>query len=204
MEKKKMRLLKKILIIISAIIILFIIYTIYRYMVITKIHKMTMANKEKTNLYYYSETEDTIMEFWRKDNIKKINLKQAKGDGDITFWLNENTNVGYIFYNSNKTYEIAKDSLIIEALPMSMISNESSIFNNLVMSIVTFIMPTKYNDTSCYYIRTGNISEKIEKDTGMLLYSCNPIDRKIRYSFDSVTDEDTKIPDITEYTINNK
>ena len=200
MEKKKMKMWKKILIIVVIIVLLFLIYTMYRYMVITKIQNMTKENKEKTNLYYYSETDNVMMEFWRKDNIKKLNMKQKEGEGDLTFWMDENTDNRYMFINTSKTY-VTKSLLDVEALPMSMLSYESSSLTRFIMSITTFIMPVKYNDTSCYYIKTGGLTEKIEKDTGMLLYSYNEYERKVNYSFDTVTDDDVKLPDIEQYEL---
>jgi len=43
-------------------------------------------------VFYYSETEETIMEYWRKDGIMKLNVRQINGVGDITFW--EDTKTG--------------------------------------------------------------------------------------------------------------
>ena len=103
-----------------------------------------------------------------------------------------------MFINTSKTY-VTKSLLDVEALPMSMLSYESSPLTRFIMSITTFIMPVKYNDISCYYIKTGGLTEKIEQDTGMLLYSYNEYERKVSYSFDTVTDDDVKLPNLEEY-----
>ena len=45
------------------------------------------------------------MEYWKKDGIIKLNTRQLNGNGDITFWLNTNTNEEYIKLQ-NKVHEI--------------------------------------------------------------------------------------------------
>ena len=49
--------------------------------------------------------------------------------------------------------------------------------------------------------KIGEQEEFIEKETGLILYSSNGENRKITYSFDSVTNEDIKMPDINEYKL---
>ena len=64
-----------------------------------------------------------------------------------------------------------------------------------------YIGSKEYNGINCYYIKQFDYEEFIDKETGLILYSNYDNDiRKIYYTFDEVTDEDVKKPNIQEYT----
>ena len=85
--------------------------------------------------------------------------------------------------------------------------------NNVSPKDVTFLasmMPMlhiktiNYENKDCYSLKLEDQIEIIEKDTGLILYGkYNTEERKVKYSFDTVTDKDVEKPDITEYKLKN-
>ena len=198
---KKMKLSKKILLIILSILLIYILTVAYKYTILTVIQKRNEISNNSENRYYHSLTQDTIIEVYKKDGIEKINLKQVQGNGDITFWKNENTKEEYVFWNASKIY--SKNEGGIMAISPSSMMTAPDFVSRLIVAIhpMMFIGTQKYNDTSCYNLKYGDIYEIIEKETGLILYSNNGGSRNIKYSFDTVTDEDVKLPDISGYTL---
>ena len=99
-----MKLWKKILIIILILFFILILLALWRYNILTKIEERNSISNSKTNFHYYSKTNSTIMELWKKDGILKENLKQVNGTGDITIWKNVNTGEAFTFWNNTKLY----------------------------------------------------------------------------------------------------
>ena len=204
---------KKILIIISSIILILAIIVLIRFNIYMELDKKYDEMNAKSNYYYYSETETIAMTYWKKDNIHKENMKNIKGEGNLTFWKNGNTNEYYMFNETkNKTYNkyIGNNGMMVENLPSTGYyeSSENRIGINLMFAINPFciISSGKYEDKDCYilgYLEEGSSKEWIEKKTGLPLYIefANGTQRKIQYSFDTVTDEDVKMPNIEEYTL---
>ena len=205
MEKKKMKLWKKILLLIFVIFILFIIITTIKFFVLTDILEKNKISNNSSNCYYYSETNSTIMEYWRKDNIQKLNIRPVGGTISITFWKDLNSNEEFTFWNSeNRTYSKTNGGMI-EHLPISVYLIDDSFARYIISANPTlFIKNTKYENKDCYIIKNNHhkYEEIIEKSTGLTLYSKN-IDeiRKVNYSFNTVTDLDVALPDISQYTL---
>ena len=104
MKTHKMRLWEKILNIILLIVLVIFLVVACRYYALLDVAEENNINLTKTNYYYCSESNDIIIECWRKDGIVKINMKQINRDGDITFWKDTNTGEEYVFYNTVKEY----------------------------------------------------------------------------------------------------
>ena len=205
MKKKKMKLWKKILLLIFIIFILFIIITTMKFFALTDILEKNKISNNSSNCYYYSETNSTILEYWRKGNIQKLNTKPVGGTISITFWKDVSSNEEFTFWNSeNKTYTKSNGGMI-EHLPISMYLIDDSFARYIISANpILFIQNTTYENKDCYIIKNNNYKyeEIIEKSTGLTLYSKN-IDniRKVNYSFDTVTDLDVALPDISQYTL---
>ncbi len=72
----------------------------------------------------------------------------------------------------------------------------------LAINPTVYIGSLDYDNKECYYIKIGEQKELIEKETGLLLNTKSDSDeRKLTYSFESVTDEDVEKPDISQYTL---
>ena len=202
MEKKKIKLWKKILILIVLILLILLVIVFYRYNILTTLQEKNYIYNEKSNCYYYSESDNTIMEYWKKDGIIKLNTRQLNGNGNITFWLNTNTNEEYIFWNEPEKYYSEEEGVTLKRLPQGMMFAEDAKVR-LMMAVYPglYIGSQKYEGKDCYKIKIGEQEEFIEKETGLVLYSSNGENRKITYSFDCVTNEDIKMPDINEYKL---
>lgn len=195
-----MKLWKKILIIIGIILIVALAVILYRYSILTKILKRNEESNKRTNCYYYSETENTIMEYWRKDGIMKLHTKQTKGKGDIIFWEDTNTGEELIFWNAKEKLYSKGNGGMLKRLPTGMMFTEEDGIRFLMAAYpMLHISSKKYDNKDCYFIEIDGHEEIIEKDRGLILKSTNGGNRKISYEFDNVTDKDVKKPDITQY-----
>ncbi len=103
-ERQKMKTWEKILVIILLVVLILYLIIAFRYYILINIEKENNVNLLKTNYYYSSESDNAMIECWRKDGIIKVNMKQKNREGDITFWSDNNTGEGYVFYNVEKTY----------------------------------------------------------------------------------------------------
>lgn len=198
---RKMKLSKKILLIILGIVLIYILTVAYKYTILTIIQKRNEISNNSENRYYHSLTETTIMEVYKKDGIIKVNLQTVQGEGNITFWKNENTSEEYIFWNDSKIYS-KNNGGILTVSPGSMMT-APDVVSRLIVAIhpMMFIGTQKYNGIYCYNLKFNDVYEIIEKETGQILYTNNGGSRNIKYSFDTVTDEDVKMPDILEYEL---
>ena len=209
MEKKKMRIWKKILIILGIIFIILLVFASIRFSILTKIHKRGVLSNQSNNVYYCSETEDTILESWKKDGVIKQNVRQKNGNGNLIFWKNKNTNDGYTFTNSRtaeKTYTNEIGGLIEN---IEYISDDNDIRTRLFMAInpIVYIGKKEYKGKECYYISSSSLlggAYIIDKETGLTICiedaKSGSEERTIEYIFNQVTDEDVKLPNLEEYT----
>ena len=202
MKTHKMRLWEKILNIILLIVLAIFLVVAWRYYALINIAEENSINLTKTNYYYCSESDDIIIECWRKDDIVKINMRQINRDRDITFWKDINTGEEYIFYNAINEYS-KNNGGILGSRPSSITTSYDK-FSKFMIALnpTVYIGTENYDDKECYHIKIGEQEEYVEKETGLLLntkYGDN--ERKLTYSFDTVTDEDIQKPDINEYTL---
>lgn len=198
---KKMKLSKKILLLVLSIALIYVLTVIYKYSILTIIQKRNEESNNSNNRYYHSVTQDTIIEVYKKDGIMKVNLQAVQGDGDITLWKNENTGEEYVFWNDSKIY--SKNNGGIMGISPSSMMTAPDFLSRLMVAIhpMMFVGTQKYNGTYCYNLKFDDVYEIIEKETGHILYTNNGGSRSIKYSFDTVTDEDVKLPDISEYEL---
>ena len=198
----KHKFLHIIITIVVILIIVLLILAISRFYILSKIQENNEFYEAQNNCYYYSETNNAIMEYWRKDSIMKLNIKYLSNNSDMTFWKNLDTNEDLIFYNSNeKTYSNSNGGMI-ERLPIGITFTEN-IGTRILMAInpTLYIGSKEYKGINCYYIKQFDYEEFIEKETGLILYNNYDNDiRKINYTFNEVTDEDVQKPNIQEYT----
>lgn len=194
-----MKMWKKVLICIGVLVIIYIITVAYKYSALSKINEKNIESSKKTNYYYISETETNIIEFWQKGNIMKQNLKSKNNNHVTTIWEDKDSGEKYTF--SGNTYK--ETGLIVKNVTSTYIEKES--IARLVISLNPFlIISTKnYDNTACYCIKTFNSEDRIEKESGLLVYTKNKdAERTIKYTFNTVTDEDVALPNLDEYTLN--
>ena len=198
----KHKLLHIIITIIFILLIILGVLAISRFFILSKIQENNEFYESQNNCHYYLEGNNANTEYCRKDSIMKLNSKYLDNNSDMIFWKNLDTNEDLIFYNSNeKTYSNSNGGMI-ERLPIGITFTEN-IGTRILMAInpTLYIGSKEYNGINCYYIKQFDYEEFIDKETGLILYSNYDNDiRKIYYTFDEVTDEDVKKPNIQEYT----
>lgn len=200
MEKRKMKLWKKVLIAILIIFIILVILAIWRYNILTDIYEKNNEKFSTSNYYYYSKTDDTIMEAWKKDQITKVNLKQVNGEGDVTIWKNESTGEEYAFYNKQKIYTESQGAVL--GITPAGFSLEPDANNRILIAInpIVYIGTKEYDNKECYYVKIDEQEEYIEKETGLIIHSTSEIgERNITYRFNDITVEEIEMPDINQY-----
>lgn len=200
-ERKRIKVSEIFFIIFLLLVLGLFLLIAWRYNVLCDLSKQNNLNLNKTNYYYYSKNNETIMEYWKKDNVAKLNMKQINSDRDVTFWRNGNTGEEYTFYNM--TNEYTEDGGMFSARPTSITTSYDN-FNKFLLALnpTVFIWTKDYDGKECYDVKVGDQEEIIEKGTGLLLStSSEGNERKISYSFDTVTDEDVQMPDISQYTL---
>jgi len=204
MEKKKMKLWKKVLIVIGILLLVALLLVLYRYSIITKIQQRYEETNNKPNYYFYSETENMISKVWKKDGIFKMDAIRVGGEGHLTFWKNTNTGEELVFWNApEKLYSISSGG-IFENLPYSTLNgfDEPKIKFLIAINPIWHIGTKEYKDKECYYLKIDSTEEYIEKETGILLQnSLNGMIRHLTYEFDIVTDKDVQKPDVSEYKL---
>ena len=201
---KKMKIWKKLALIVIVLLAIYAISVVYKLSILNKIAEKNEESKKIENYYYYSIANDTLMEYFKKDGIIKMNMRQARGNASITFWGDSNTGEQLIFINETKQYDKAEGGML-ENIPTSMFVSPD-VTSNIMLAIhpLVFIGTQKYNDIECYNIRFNTVYEVISKDRGLLLYSNEENNmRNIQYKFNTVTDEDVAKPNLSEYTLNN-
>lgn len=204
MEKKKMKIWKKVLIIIGILLLVAIALVLYRYSIITKIQQRYDETNSKPNYYFFAETENMISKVWKKDGVYKMDAIRVGGEGHLTFWKDTNTGEELVFWNTpEKLYSVSNGG-IFDDLPASTLSglDEPEIKFLIAINPIWYIGTKEYKDKECYYLKIDSTEEYIEKDTGILLHdSLNGNNTQLTYEFDVVTDKDVEKPDLSEYKL---
>lgn len=156
----------------------------------------------KDNWYYYSDSDSTIMNVYRKGTIWKMNTKQKNGDGNLTFWKDTSTGEAYVFYeNPIKKYAIDEGGMITNLPTTSLDTNENNTRVLMATTPIIWIGTSKYDGIDCYTVKGQGHEEYIDKETGLLLaiFQDNKQIRSVEYKIGEVTDEDVAKPDLSQY-----
>lgn len=221
MEKKKMKLWKKILIVVVAVFAIFVIHTV-RNMIILRGLETRVAKYVDSKNYYEKIINDTIQtttvtEYYCKDDKAILNLATTiKETGEVrkltNYFDGEKTNT-YIDANGEKIALLNSNGLPSKIMIVSIMNFEPDLWYLIQMSAASFIKIEEYNGKECYSINGFFIKGMyIEKETGLLIKSNqgmmkdengNESDIVVEYyyEFDVVKDEDLVEPDVTEYEI---
>lgn len=229
MEKKKMKLWKKILIIIAILLIIFIIIVSRKVLILNSLNDKISKYENSTNAYSkvtinLEDSRITQIETYLKDDVIKTIARFKNADNlDSTVIQFEYPDVmkTYIEDGDKKTFSSYKNEVIERNIIINYASY-NNIFELIYNSIVSRIYTYTLDEKECYVIESTansnflydedviNVKVYIEKDTGLCLKMVEEYDKNNEikeyetlreYKFDSITDEDMKEPDISEYTI---
>lgn len=209
------------------VLIIFIIIKVIQISFIKKI-KINIDNFEKLNNSYCMQilnTQNDKIEIIRKVKNKIIQEKTKLvylNKEDIIFIDNNNNkeiiidlkdNIYRIKYNEENVKSKIQNLPKNIEIPDEAIRNlkEGNIFAILYYFKILYIVPAKYNNIDCYKIRTTREILYVDKENlypVYLEYKQNNSDKEkekvtVKYVFEEniVTDEDIKIPDLTNYTL---
>ena len=193
---------KIVLIIVLIVLALLVGIVIWRYNVLSDLSEKYEQSTKSSNIYYHSESNNSIIDYWRKDNIVKTVLTQTSSNAQIIQWTNAETNENITVYPTNKTYSENNSMIMFSTLPTSQfVGKDAPIFLISILPTV-FISSKEYNGQQCYCISSGGVKEYISKENGLMVYNeSSSLDNAVRtYEFGIVTDEDIERPDTTGYT----
>lgn len=220
MEKKKIKLWKKILSLLAVLFLIFIIYTIRNMIIFSNLQKRVSQYIDNNNHYEkiinYSGSTTTITEYYCKEGKSLLKLettiKSTGANRKLTNYFDgEKTNT-YIESNEDKIAILNSNAIPTELMILSLDYN--NLWNLFQLSATSFIKNGTFNDKKCYVIYGGLIAKEtyIEKDTGLAIKRTDgfttdengnksDIIVEYYYEFDNVKDEDLIEPDISEYTV---
>lgn len=156
----------------------------------------------KDNWHYYSDTDSTIMNVYRKGNVWKMNTRQKNGEGNLTFWKDMKSGEAYVFWEGPiKKYSIDKGGMISNLPTVSLDTNDDSVRFFMAATPMIWIGTGKYDNVDCYTVKGEGHEEYIDKETGLVLaiFQDNKQIRSVEYKFGEVTDEDVAKPDLSQY-----
>ena len=194
--------LKRFIFLVFAIMILLILIIGIRWRILYNMQETYNKTALDDNWYYYSETEDTIMNVYRKGTIWKTNTRQKNGEGNLTFWKDTSTGESYVFFeNPVKKYKEDNEIFTSILLTSSLSTNDNSTRILMAATPIMWIGTGEYDEKDCYTIKAEGHKEYIDKETGLLLaiFQDNKQIRSIEYKFGEVTDEDVAKPDLSQY-----
>ena len=180
MEKKKMKLWKKILIVILVIIALFLFHVIRNLIIInsisSKLSKLEDSNNYKLTSYSYNGNNFVVTNYYFKDG-KSL-------EKDILISSNRNGNIEIIKVFDGKTletYTISEDEKVnlisdekyVEPLRFYNELDTGSFWNNVIMATITRISTEECNGRKCYMAKIFLVDDYFrlyyDKETGLMV-----------------------------------
>lgn len=211
MENKKMKLWKKILLVLLAILLLFSIYVIRNFIIISGIVNLSKGYAIKTNylvnMYSVQSNNVSIMKSYNKDG-KYLTVLDTKVDDineirKLTKYRNESDSVA-IIQAGDKKYAMSDDNVLgsLQVVTFGSIA-DMNILQKLFFSTITKISTEECNNKECYYMEmVDGWKLWVDKENGTIIREINGgfvTERK--YEFDVVKDTDITKPDISDCEI---
>lgn len=211
MEKKKMKIWKKILLVILAIFILFSIYVIRNFIIISNIVDLSKEYATKTNyianVYSIHSNGVDIVKSYNKDG-KYLSLIQTKvnninASAKLTVYKSDNEGIGVIETDGKKIAILNKNIVGgIHVVTFESIA-DMNVIQKLLFSAITRVYTEECNNKECYYMEISKGWKVwLDKENGTIVREINGGSVAERtYEFDVVKDEDIDKPDISDCEI---
>ena len=148
MEKKKMKIWQKILIILGIVFAMYIITVVYKFNVLTKFNETFKKDHNMYNFYYYGENEERKIEHWQKDGIVKNYIDIKKNTGNLIMWENTNTGEKYTFVNGEQKVYQEGGETFSKFGSWFYYDNTIDIVKD-ALNPCMIIYPMKYDDMNC-------------------------------------------------------
>ena len=193
---------KKIILAVLIIVVILVILFMWRLITLNNIKKLNEESIKISNIHYVEEEKNAIVEIWKKDDIVKENTIVINSDTNMTMWKDLNTDEGYTIFNNSNSYLIGAETIATEPQANNIYLLD---YNNtvlLALNPMIKINTKEYDNKSCWYLKNGQEEVYIDKETGIVLYNkSEQLGReiKLKYSINTVTDEDVAKPDLSDY-----
>ena len=193
---------KKIILAVLIIVVILVILFMWRLITLNNIKKLNEESIKISNIHYVEEEKNAIVEIWKKDDIVKENTIVINSDTNMTMWKDLNTDEGYTIFNNSNSYLIGAETIATEpqANNIYLLDYNNTIL--LALNPMIKINTKEYDNKSCWYLKNGQEEVYIDKETGIVLYNKNEQsgrEIKLKYSINTVTDEDVAKPDLSDY-----
>lgn len=209
MEKKKMKLWKKVLMVIGIILILFLIITTRKVMILLKLGNVSEETGKNTNYYTQriSMQDDNVV-------ISKLYCKDAKclqttevfGNVNktrkITLYQDGKEAISIIQSGENKI-AVLNEMEQMAKIDINTYEYGTDFWTNLQMALVSRITTEKQAGRDCYVIDImGDLKLWVDKENGLVLKdeTYNNVSQ-YSYKLNIVKDEDVLKPDISDCVI---
>lgn len=211
MEKKKMKLCKKILIVIAILILLVMIITIRKFIIISNLEKISKNIQNCKNFHAEAYTIQgnnvNIRKIYNKDS-KCLTTIQAFGiditeKRELTTYEDENSTITVVQSGKTKIAFLDRETLGGNDGIYTFSTNGMSNVNKFFFSLLIKIKTEECNNKECYLIETQQGWKIwVDKQTGIIVREINENSiTDYNYKFDIVKDEDIIKPDISDCKI---
>lgn len=212
MEKKKMKLWKKILIVIGIILILFLIITTRKVMILLELGNVSAETQKNTNYYIQRiSMQDgcvVISKAYHKD-AKHLQIVEMLGNTSetrkVTLYNDDNEEVTIIQSGENKIAFLNEYEQGVK-FKIYTYGYGTDFWSNLQEALMSRITTEKQAGRECYVIDImGNFKLWVDKENGLVLKeeTENNVDQ-YKYELNTVKDEDVLKPDISDCVIQEK
>jgi len=208
MEKKKMKLWKKILLLVLVLLVVFAILTLRKYIIITNLIGTSKDYVAKTNFIeeIYSMTNDSVVlnKIYRKD--ENVLMTAQTFSHNI---LNERKTIAYAKDNEKIVIIQSGDDKVallngdIAPVYVNTISEFDDTGFKIPLVFISKITTEECNNKECYLIEISkDYKIWVEKETGIIIREMtNGHIANRNFTFDVVNDEDIIKPDISDCKI---
>jgi len=210
MEKKKMKLWKKILLVVLALLIVFAIFILRKYIIINNLISASKNYIGKTNFRVdtYSLTNDTVTLtkiLNKEDNFLSTHKTYSNNISEIrnlTVYNKDNEKIGIIESGEDKI-ALLNGNIAIGTTGINTISEFDDIKFKIPLAFTSKITIEECNGKECYLIELSkDYKIWVEKETGIIVREMDLTYITNRtYTFDVVKDEDIIKPDISDCKI---
>ena len=211
MKKKKMKLWEKILLVILAIFIVFLIYVIRNFIIISNLEKVSKEYANKTNyivdIYSIQSDSVNILRAYNKEDvylsIMETKANDIKDTKKLTVYKNENETLGVI-QSGDKKIAILNNWMAAEIQVVTFESiSDMNLLQKLLFSTLARISTEECNNKETFLVEMPHGWKMwVDKDNGTIVREINSgFVTERRYEFDIVKDEDIVKPDISDCEI---
>lgn len=209
MEKKKMKLWKKILLVVLALLVVFAILTLRKYIIIRNLVNESKEYANKTNYLAVVQSLQNgnvnMIKSYNKDGNYLTTLrtygKDIQDERGLIRYKKDSEEIG-IIYSGQEKIAILDGSVLGDVNVVNIFSTLNNTMQQLQFAIMSRITTDNYGNVECYLIELDNWKMWVEKETGLIIREINGglVAERV-YEFDTVKDEDILKPDISDCKI---